>query len=113
MATCSVLRCTNPGSAYAAGSHPAAGYHSAYVCGEHRALIESGSPWDMEGCSVLTGQDMPPVLENWSARPSEGSEGFRLTLEAAGGIKPFEVFLTPTEAKTLASFLYAAHGDAA
>jgi hypothetical protein len=66
----------------------------------------------MEGCSVLTGQDMPPVLQNWSARPSEGSEGFTLTLEAAGGIKPFEVFLTPAEAKTLASFLHAAH-DAA
>jgi hypothetical protein len=70
------------------GSHPAVGYHSAHICGEHRALIESGSPWDMEGCSILVGQDMPQILENWFARPSVGSEGFTLTLEVAGRIKP-------------------------
>ncbi len=113
MVTCSVLRCTNPGSAFTAGSHPAATHHRAHICGEHQALIESGSPWDMEGCSILIGQDMPQILENWFARPSVGSEGFRLTLEVAGQIKPFELFLTPTEAKVLASFLCAANGDAA
>jgi hypothetical protein len=67
----------------------------------------------MEGRSILVGQDMPQILENWFARPCVGSEGFTLTLEVAGRIKPFEVFLTPTEAKALASFLYAANNDAA
>jgi hypothetical protein len=111
MFTCSVLRCTNPGSAFLAGSKSAAaGYHEAYVCADHLAVIEAGAPWDMDGRDVLLGQDLAPVLENWSARPSVGSEGFTLTLEIAGRLKPFEVFLMPTEARTLSSFIDAANG---
>lgn len=89
----------------------AAGYHEAYICAEHKALIEAGSPWDMEGRIVLMGRDLAPVLENWSARPSVGSEGFTLTLEVAGQIKPFEVFVLPTEARTLSSIIDAANDD--
>jgi hypothetical protein len=110
MFTCSVLRCTNPGAAFTAGSQNlVAGYHEAYVCVEHKALIEAGEPWDMEGHSVLMGRDLAPILDSWSARPSAGSEGFTLTLEIAGQIKPVEVFLMPEEAKTLSSFIDAAN----
>jgi hypothetical protein len=89
----------------------AAGHHEAYICAAHKALIEGGAPWDMQGRNVLMGQDLAPILENWSARPSVGSEGFTLTLEIAGQMKPFEVFLLPTEAKTLSSFIDAANDD--
>jgi hypothetical protein len=95
----------------AGGQNAAAGYHEAFVCAEHRALIEAGCPWDMEGRDVLMGQDLAPILKNWSARPSCGSEGFTLTLEIEGQIKPIEVFLLPTEAKTLSTFIDAANGD--
>lgn len=95
----------------AGSQNAAAGYHEAFVCAEHRALIEAGSPWDMEGRNVLMGQDLAPLLENWSARPSVGSEGFTLTLEIAGQIKPFEVFVMPTEARTMSTFIDAANGD--
>jgi hypothetical protein len=91
--------------------NPPAGYHEAYICADHKALIEAGSPWDMEGRNVLMGQDLAPILENWSARPSMGSQGFTLTLEIAGQIKPFEVFLMPTEAKTLSTFIDAVNGE--
>jgi hypothetical protein len=113
MFTCSVLRCTNPGSAFTAGCQnlQAPGYHEAYICTEHKALIEAGAPWDMEGRNVLMGQDLAPILANWSARPSVGSEGFTLTLEIEGQIKPFEVFLMPSEARTLSSFINAANAD--
>lgn len=112
MLSCSVLRCTNPGSAFIVGSQNlAANYHEAYVCATHKALIEIGSLWDMQGRHVLMGQDLAPVLRNWSARPSTGSEGFTLILEIAGQIKPFEVFLMPTEARTLSMFIDAANGD--
>jgi hypothetical protein len=112
MFTCSVLRCTNLGSAFAAGSQTlVAGYREAYVCAEHKAVIDAGAPWDMEGHTVLMGQDLAPILENWHARPSVGSEGFTLTLEIAGQIKPVEVFLMPTEAMTLSSFIDAANND--
>ena len=89
----------------------AAGYHEAFVCAGHMALIDAGSPWDMEGRNVLMGQDLAPILENWSARPSVGSAGFTLTLEIAGQIKPIEVFLMPTEARTLSTFIDAANGE--
>jgi hypothetical protein len=59
----------------------------------------------MEGGNVLMGRDLAPILKNWSARPCVGSEGFTLTLEIAGQIKPVEVFLLPTEARTLSSFI--------
>jgi hypothetical protein len=65
----------------------------------------------MEGGNVLMGRDLAPILENWSARPSVGSAGFTLTLEIAGQIKPIEVFLLPTEARTLSSFIDAANDD--
>ena len=65
----------------------------------------------MEGHFVLMAQHIAPILENWSARPSVGSEGFTLTLEIAGQIKPLEVFLKPTEAKTLAMYIDAANSD--
>ncbi|WP_285249840.1 hypothetical protein [Pseudarthrobacter sp. fls2-241-R2A-168] len=112
MVTCSVLRCTNPGSAFTVGSQRLVpGYHEAYVCAEHKALIEAGAPWDMEGNLVLMGMDLAPILANWRARPSVGSEGFTLTLEIAGQIKPVEVFLMPSEARTLSSFIDAANSD--
>ncbi|MET1086963.1 MAG: hypothetical protein ABWY04_07570 [Arthrobacter sp.] len=88
-----------------------AGYHEAYVCVEHKALMEAGEPWDMEGRWVLMGRDLAPVLDSWSARPSAGSEGFTLTLEIAGQIKPLEVFLMPEEARMLSSFIDAANND--
>jgi hypothetical protein len=87
------------------------GYPEAYVCAEHKAMIDLGCPWDMEGHNVVMGQDLAPVLATWSARPSVGSEGFTLTLEIKGGIKPIEVFLKPAEARTLSMFLDAANGD--
>ncbi|MHA7278455.1 hypothetical protein ACX80H_01700 [Arthrobacter sp. MDT2-2] len=74
-------------------------------------MIDAGSPWCIEGHSVLLGQDITPVLESWSARPSVGVDGFTLTVQVAGQIKPFEVFLTPTEARTLAVFINAASND--
>ena len=89
----------------------AAAYHEAYICAEHKALIEGGSPWDMEGGNVLMGRDLAPILLNWSARPSVGSEGFTLTLEIRGQIKPVEVFLMPSEARSLSSFIDAANND--
>jgi hypothetical protein len=112
MITCSVLRCTNAGSAFLVGNQNlVAGYHEAFVCAEHKALIEAGSPWGMEERYVLLGRDMAPVLQTWSARPSAGSEGFTLTLEIANQAKPIEVFLTSSEARMLAQFISAANGD--
>jgi hypothetical protein len=110
MVTCSVLRCTNPGSAFIVGSQPlASGYHEAYVCAGHKTLIEAGAPWDMEGPMVLMGQDLAPILENWRIRASVGSEGFTVTLELAGQMKPVEVFLMPSEVRTLSGFIEAAN----
>jgi hypothetical protein len=112
MLPCPVLRCTNPGAAFVVGRQGhRGGYREAYVCDDHKALIDAGSPWCMEGHSVLLGQDITPVLESWSARPSVGAEGFTLTLQVAGQIKPFDVFLTASEAKTLAAFINAASND--
>lgn len=53
----------------------------------------------MEGNFLLKGQDIAPIPENWSARPSVGSEGFTLTF--------------PTESKTLAMFIDAANSNGA
>lgn len=78
---------------------------------EHKASIDDGLPWYMEGHAVLVGEDIPPVLETWSARPSVGCEGFTLTLHVAGRREPFEVFLTPAGAKTLAAFINTANND--
>ena len=112
MIGCSVLRCTNSGSAFSLGATGLSmGCHEAYVCSEHKALMADGAPWDMEGRYVLMGQDLAPVLQNWSARPSVGSAGFTLTLELAGRIKPVEVFLMPAEARTLSIFIDVANGD--
>jgi hypothetical protein len=112
MITCSVLRCTNPGSGFTVGNQTlAAGYHEAYVCTVHQELIDAGAPWDMEGHIVLMGRDVAPILENWSARPSAGSEGFTLTLQIQGQIKPVEAFLMPAEARTLSAFINAVTSD--
>ncbi|MET1086304.1 MAG: hypothetical protein ABWY04_04155 [Arthrobacter sp.] len=112
MFTCSVLRCTSPRSVFMAGSENLiAGYHGAYVCAEHKELIEAGAPWDMDGRFILMGQDLAPVLASWSARPSVGSEGFTLTLEIVGRIKPIEVFLTSIEATSLGTFIDAVNND--
>lgn len=112
MVTCSVLRCTNVGSVFVTGTpYLTAGHHEAYVCAEHKALMDSGAPWDMEDHHVLMGQDIAPLLLTWSARPSVGCEGFTLTLEIEGQIKPFEVFLMPSDASTLSAFINAANGD--
>lgn len=113
MLTCTVLRCTKPGSGFVAGHRKSAtDYHEAYVCAEHKALIETGSPWDMEGCIVLMGQDLAPILVNCSARPCVGSQGFTLTLEIACHIKPLEVFLGPAEARALLNFIQPASNEA-
>jgi hypothetical protein len=112
MITCSVLRCTNPGFAFVmAGQRLTAGYREAYVCAEHKALIEAGSPWDMQGRNVLIGQDMAPTLERWSARPNVMAGGFTLTLEIAGHIKPIEFLLTPSQARALAMFIAEPQGS--
>ncbi|WP_147394443.1 hypothetical protein [Arthrobacter cheniae] len=59
----------------------------------------------------MIGLDIPPVLESWAARPSIVAEGFTLTLRVAGQTKPFDVFLTPAEARTLAMFINTASSD--
>jgi hypothetical protein len=96
-----------------AGVQRLACYPEAYVCAQHKALIEAGSSWDMDGRYVLMGQDLAPVLEDWSARQSVGSAGFTLTLEVAGQIKPLEVFVKPAEARALSRFINAANCDGA
>ncbi|MFC9772087.1 MULTISPECIES: hypothetical protein [unclassified Pseudarthrobacter] len=112
MITCSVIRCRKPGTAFAVGSgNGPTDYREAYVCAEHQDMIDAGAPWDMQDRFVLMGQDLPPVLATWSARPSVGSEGITLTLEATGQIKPFEVFLMPSDAKSLSEFLSKANDD--
>lgn len=114
MLPCPVLRCVHPAGAFVAGKQGLGDdYREAYVCFEHKALIDAGAPWQMEGPSVLMGQDIAPVLEGCSARPGVGAEGFTLTLRVAGQIAPVDVFLTPTEARTLAVFINAATSDSA
>ncbi|MDN4611803.1 hypothetical protein [Arthrobacter burdickii] len=108
MLPCPVLRCTNPGAAFVMDRQGLGGrYREAYVCAEHKALIDAGSPWHLENHSVVIGQDVPPVLESWSARPSLEADGFTLTLHIAGRTNPVDVFMTPTEARTLAVFINA------
>lgn len=81
------------------------------MCADHKALIDAGSTWYMEGRLVLIGEDIPPVLEGSSVRPSVGSDGFTLILDVAGQTKPFEVFLTPSEARMLAVLMNTASND--
>jgi hypothetical protein len=112
MLFCPVLRCTKPGAAFVVGSQGLEGcYREAYVCTEHKAVIDAGLFWYLEEHSVLIGSDIPPVLESWAARPSVVAEGFTLTLRVAGHTEPFEIFLTPAEARTLAVFINAASSD--
>lgn len=109
MLSCPVLRCTNRGAAFVMGSQGlAGGYREAYVCVEHKALIDAGSPWYMDGHWVLMGDDIPPVLEGWSACPSIGADGFTLTLHIVRQAQPIKIFLTPTEARTLALIITSA-----
>lgn len=110
MLPCPVLRCTNVGAAFVTGSHDRwGGYQEAYVCADHKALIDAGDPWYMDGHSVLMGADIPPVLKGWSARPGVAVEGFTLTLHVAGQTEPVDVFLTPAEAKALVRFINSAN----
>jgi hypothetical protein len=107
MITCSVLRCQSSGSTFVVGKRMNNDFHEtylceAYVCGEHKAKIEAGCRWELQEDYVLMEPDLPPMLEGWSALASVGTEGFKLTLETAGCAKPFEVFLTPDDAKKLA-----------
>ncbi len=74
--------------------HPAQDLARAVAFQSHKALIGAGFPWDMQGREVLIGQDMAPILERRSARPSVGAGGFTLTLDIEGQIKPIEFFLT-------------------
>lgn len=112
MFTCSVLRCSNPGAAFAAnGRNLAAKYHEAYVCARHKAMIDGGEPWDVDGQVVLMGRDLAPILQSWCARPCTGSAGFTLTLEITGHIVPVEIFLLPAEARDLSSFISRTKND--
>ena len=110
--TCAVLRCPNPGSAILdVGQDPAAGSQEFSVCAEHKALMDSGAPWDMEGRSVVIGRDMAPAVTGWRARPGAGADGFTLSLEIAGQPEPIHVFLRPDQARALAAFITAANGE--
>ncbi|MFF1252958.1 hypothetical protein ACFVYC_10755 [Pseudarthrobacter sp. NPDC058329] len=111
MLTCSVLRCTNPGFVFVDGAQNIACCPEAYVCAEHKALIDAGASWDMEGRHVLMGQDLAPNLADWSARRSVGSAGFTLTLEIVGQMKPVEVFVRPAQARALSNLISAGNGD--
>lgn len=104
---CSVLGCTNPGSNMVAGG----GNHEVYVCTEHKALMDAGAPWDLQGRSVVMDQDLAPLVEGWQARPSAGAGGLTLSLELAGQAEPIHVFLPPAEARALAAFIRAANGE--
>jgi hypothetical protein len=85
------------------------GHRKIPICAKHRALVEAGAIWDMDGHTVLMGQDVAPVLEYWSARPGTGSEGFTLILDLAGRTERIQVFLQPAEARALATFINAAN----
>lgn len=111
MLSCPVLRCMNFGAAFVVGRGLRGGYCEAYVCADHKALIDAGSPWYMEGRLVLIGEEIPPVLEGSSVRPSMGADGFTLILDVAGQPKPFEVLLTPREARMLAVNMHTASDD--
>jgi hypothetical protein len=107
MITCSVLRCQLPGSAFVVGRRMSDGFREAYlcqayVCGEHKTMIEAGCRWELQEDYVLLEPDLPPMLEGWSAHSSVGTEGIRLRLETSASSPPFEVFLTPDDARKLA-----------
>jgi hypothetical protein len=101
MTTCQVLRCQHPGSTVITGGEYLNDIHEAFICAEHRAEIDAGARWDIQDSRVLLGQDMPPAFAGWEVRDSVGTEGLRVTLNASGQAKPFEVFLTKAEAKML------------
>jgi hypothetical protein len=83
-----------------------------YVCDRHGELVSAGAAWDFDARhNVLMGEDMPPALEDWSARPSAGSEGFTLFLTLSGQPQPIAIFLTATEAKTFSSFIKVVSSD--
>ena len=105
-----MLRCQNPGSTFVVVGHSSADLREVYVCPEHEAGIESGAHWDLCGDQVLMTQDIAPALESWSLRPSMGTDGFTLVLEAAGRSEPVEFFLTTSVSRSLALFLYPSSG---
>jgi hypothetical protein len=110
--TCAVPRCPNRGSVIVdVGQDQAAGSQELSVCAEHKALMDSGAPWDIEGRSVVIGLDMAPAVTGWRARPGAGADGFTLSLEIAGQPEPIHVFLRPDQARALAAFITAANGE--
>jgi hypothetical protein len=82
----------DPGSAFVVGGQMMNDLHEAYVCPEHKEMIDAESLWDIHAGQVLIEQDMAPTLERWSSRESSGTVGFTLTLEAAGLTKPLKSF---------------------
>lgn len=109
--TCAVLRCPNPGSAIVDFGQDRAAGQELPVCAEHKALMDSGAPWDLEGRAVVIGQDMPPAATGWRARPSAGADGFALSLEIAGQSEAMHVFVRGDQARALAAFITAANGE--
>jgi hypothetical protein len=105
MTTCAVLRCQTPGSIVITGGQYLNDVHEAYICAVHNEKIGAGALWDIQDGAVLLDQDMPARAETWSIRDGVGTEGFTLTLQIAGQLKPFEVFLTPADVTTLSTLL--------
>jgi hypothetical protein len=112
MTTCAVLRCQTPGSAVVTGGQYLNQIHEAYICAEHNEKIGAGERWDIQEGHVLMDQDMPPALEKCSSRSSVGTQGFTLTLETSDHqTKPFDLFITPEQAKHLYMLLKTRGGE--
>lgn len=105
-----MLRCQNSGSRLLLAGRRSTGIEEVYICGEHAARIDAGSPWDLSGDNVLMDQDMAPALLGWSLLPGRGTNGFTLAFDIVGRPEPLNVFLTPSKSKSLALFLYPSSG---
>jgi hypothetical protein len=110
MRACSALRCQNPGSTIVVAGDRRSDFHEVEVCAEHKAKIDAGAHWDLYGDHLVIDQDIAPALERWSLLPSMGTKGFTLILETAGRTGPIKMFLTTTDAISLALFLYPSSG---
>lgn len=111
MMTCSVLRCQNPGSAVVGGGQYLNRPTQAVVCADHHEQIEAGAPWDVQDGLVLMDQDFAPLLKKWATRSSVGAQGFTLSLETSNSSKPFDVFISPEQAKLLHMLLRTRGGE--
>ncbi|MET4097241.1 hypothetical protein [Arthrobacter sp. UYCu712] len=105
-----MLRCQNPYSSVVVAGHGPADFREADVCAVHKANLGSGANWDFCGDHILMDQDIAPALVRWSELPGMGTHGFTLVLEMAGRTAPIEMFLTTTDAISLALFLYPSSG---